>query len=433
MRPRTTSRRAIWVALLLLMAVPFTALSGCSSPPPVPDKIEQAWAEGETKAKDARAAEESRDVTEAQRRWGTVAAYYGAVASKFAGTDNGLKAVLAQVDALDKGTKNADSAYMVLKNALKSYTPTNAPTVYEIATETRHSLQMEIDKRNASDFRYKMMDGLVRLFGNDPRYSPTIAIVAVALLITLVLWPLRYKQYYNAKESQRWMPEIQRIQAKYKDDPQKAMLKQQEFYKEHKINQFAGCLPVVFQMPVTWFMYTVILNYQFRFSDTHLLWMNDTLGNASSVWPWPFTHAIAHNLGESDLLLLVVYAASMYLQTKLMPTTTAAPSDPAQAETQRMMTVTMPIMFFIMMLQWQIAAAFVLYWFAQNVFGLIQQQIIYRTLPEMAPLVLKGESAAENKSDDASGTGGATQSGANRTAVRKPLISSKTRRRVQKK
>jgi YidC/Oxa1 family membrane protein insertase len=434
--PRTTPRRAVWVALLLLLALPFAALSGCTTPPPVPDTIEKAWAEGEAKEKDARAAEEARNTTDAQQRWNNVASYYGAVASRYAGSDNGLKAVLEQVDALDKGAKNPDTAHIALKNALKSYTPINAPTQYEVARETLRSLEVEIDQRNRGDFRYKMMDGLVRLFGNNPRYSPTIAVVAVALLITLVLWPLRYKQYYSAKESQRWMPEIQRLQAKYKDDPQKLMLKQNEFYKTHGINQFAGCLPVLLQMPVTWFMYTVILNYQFRFSEAHLLWMNPTLGSASATWPFPFTHAIAHNLGESDLLLLVVYAASMYLQTKLMPA--AAPTDPAQAETQRMMTVTMPIMFFIMMLQWQIASAFILYWFAQNVFGLIQQQIIYKTLPELPPFVVKGSDASGDKGDDAppatAATNGTASTATGRPATAtKRLISSKTRRRVQKK
>jgi len=202
-----------------------------------------------------------------------------------------------------------------------------------------------------------------------------------------VVWPLRARQYRSAKEMQRYQPELKKIQQKYKDDPQLAMAKQQAFYKEHGINQFAGCLPVLLQAPVTLAMYQVILHYQFHFSQTTFLWMNPEAARASTQFPAPFTHAIAHNLGEHDLFLLVIYAISMYLQTKLMPTTPTM--DPQQIEQQKIMSIMMPMTFFVMMLQWQPASAFVLYWFISNVLGLIQQAIIYKTLPPVEPFVPK--------------------------------------------
>jgi membrane protein insertase Oxa1/YidC/SpoIIIJ len=102
----------------------------------------------------------------------------------------------------------------------------------------------------------------------------------------------------------------------------------------------------------------------------------------------------------------------MYLTTKLMPTQPA--TDPAQAEQQKMMAITMPIVFFIMMLQWQPASAFVLYWLVSNILGLGQQWVIYRMLPTPPPLIIV------NKDGDAAGKNGADGNGAD-SGGEKPL------------
>lgn len=439
MIPRTTSRRTLWVALFLLLLVPFFSLGGCSlaPPPPVPDNIEQAFQEGETKKAAAEAAAKSGDTRQSHELWNTAATYYGAVANKFTGTDNGLKATIEQVKAMEAGQPtNPTVAYMAMKGALKKYNEQNAPTTYALAQQEYHDLIQRIDTKNSTTIQYKVMDGLVHMFGNNPQISPILAVLAVALIVTVVLWPLRVKQYKSMKEMQRYQPELQKIMDRHKADPQVAMQKRQAFLKEHGVNEYAGCLPMLLQLPVTYFMYMVILNYQFKFSNTYFFWINPTLSEISAKWPFPLTHAIGHSLGEPDLFLLIIYAISMYLQTKLMPST--PPSDPMQAEQQRMMTVTMPIVFFVMMLQWQIASAFVLYWFTSNVLGLAQQAIINKSLPQLPPLVIKSDPDLDNKNGNGPGTVNATADDSGDAAKKglpanRRIVSSKTRRRVQKK
>lgn len=414
MTPKPMPRRTLQVALFLLLLIPLITMSGCgfAPPPPVPDKIEQAFQEGEAKKAAAQAAADARNTRESQDLWNTAATYYGAVANKFTGTDNGLKATLEQTKALEAGhPDNPAMAQMSLKSALKKYSEANAPETYALAHQEYAALVQRIDTKNSQTIQYKVMDGLVHLFGNNPRISPILAVLAVAVIVTLVLWPLRVKQYKSMKEMQRYMPELQKIMDRNKADPQVAMQKRQAFLKEHGVNEYAGCLPMLLQLPVTYFMYMVILNYQFKFNNTYFFWINPSLAEMSAKWPWPFAHAIGPNLGEPDLLLLVIYAISMYLQTKLMPTST--PTDPAQADQQRMMTITMPIVFFVMMLQWQIASAFVLYWFASNVLGLAQQAIIYKSLPQLPPLVIKSDADADTRN----GSGPATASVADRKSV----------------
>ena len=53
-------------------------------------------------------------------------------------------------------------------------------------------------------------------------------------------------------------PEIKKLQAKYKNDRQKLNEEIMKFYKENKINPMAGCLPLVFQMPIFFALFRVL-------------------------------------------------------------------------------------------------------------------------------------------------------------------------------
>ena len=432
MLQRSAVRRAILPAFLLLLLLPLGVLTaGCNPFAPqvaVADNVEQAFKDGDIKKSDALKATEAKDVTAAKEKWNGIAAYYGAVANKFPGTENALKATMEQASALDKGTNNKQAAYTVLHGALRKYSSTSFPQLRPQLDTQYNDLVQRLDEDNSKTFAFKVMDTLVRALGNNPNVSPVLAIFAIALSVTLILWPLRYRQFRGFREMQRYQPQLKKIQERYKADPQLAMQKQQEFYKEHGINQFAGCLPIILQLPITIYMYQVVLHYQFHFTQAHFLWINQSSGALGATLPPPFTNMLARHLGENDLPLLVLYAVSMFLSSKLTPTQPT--TDPAQMEQQKMMAITMPLMFFVMMLQWQPAGAFVLYWFLSNVFGLIQQWFIYRSLPAVTPFEAKGSFADLN--DGGAGIGGAAVAAAGPTKpleANPRLVSPKNRRK----
>jgi YidC/Oxa1 family membrane protein insertase len=404
------SRRPGLLILLLLLVLPLgVTTAGCNPfvrPPAVSDNAEQAFRDGEAKKADAEKAEKNGDRQVAIKRWGDVASYYAEVARKFANTENGLRAVKEQAAAMERAG-NKFGAQNALKVALRQYSAAAFPALRPQLEQQYNDLVQRLDEENSQTVYYKIMDGLVRALGNDPRISTVLAIFVVAIAVTLIVWPMRTKQYRSFKEMQRYQPELKKIQDKYKGEPQVLYQKQQEFFKEHGINQFAGCLPMLLQLPITLGMYQVILHYQFHFRQATFLWINPASGNFGATLPPPLTGTMAHNLSEPDLPLLIVYAISMFLQSKLTPTTPT--TDPAVAEQQKMMAVTMPLMFFVMMLQWQPASAFVLYWFISNVLGLLQQWYIYRTMPAMPPLVLSGDGGGtmpSNGNTSLSPTGG---------------------------
>lgn len=373
-KPAPKSRVAAALFLLLLL-LPLAG-TGCGFGPQidVPANAQTALQEGQKKLVVAQkaAATQPASSQEAQRLYGEAAAYFGAVARKFAGTDTGAKAVLAEADAYATGAKNNQTALQSVRTAIRQYPDAQFPDEARRLQDKYDELAQVVDRENSGTVYYKVMDTLVHLVGG----SQVLALVVVSLGITLALWPLRARQYRASKEMMRYAPQLKKLQEKYKDDKALQQEKVMEFYKEHGVNPFASCLPLLMQMPAIYLLYQCISHYQYQFTNTHFLWINPAMAKASTHWPLFLSGIVGRSLGEQDVILLFVYALSFYLQTKLNPVT-----DPAQAEQQKVMALTMPAVSFVMMLQYHLASAFVLYWFLSNALSVGQQWWLRRVDP----------------------------------------------------
>lgn len=386
----------------LLVLLPLGG-AGCQylpgSGPTVADNVDQAFKDGAAKEALAQKAVDANRRDDATKLWNEAANHYQAVSRKFSGNNSvtalrdEARAQQKAVDAQGGDTRNYNVAQGTLRSALKD--SASDPALHADVQKEYDDLIARMDVENSKTTWYKVMDGLVRALGNHTESSPILAILFIAVLVTLITWPLRVRQARSAKELARYQPELKKIQVKFKGDSPTLMAETQKFNKKHGINQFAGCLPALLQWPIVLVMYQVILHYQFHFRHTTFLWINPMTAEAAGHLPPPFAGMLAHNLGEQDVILLALYAVSMYVQTKLSPVTS---SDPAMVEQQKMMATFMPIMFFVMMLQWQLPSAFVLYWFSSNVLFVAQQWYINRSLPVLPPLVI--ESGDDNGGDN---------------------------------
>jgi len=369
------SRVAAAALFLLLLVLPFGG-TGCGFGPQidVPANVQAALQEGQTKLDAAKKAASGQPAgsPEAKRLYGEAAAYYGAVGRKFAATETGARAVLAEADAYANGAKDNQAALQAVRTAIRQYPETQFPDQARLLQRKYDELAMAVDGENSGTVYYKVMDTLVRLVGG----SQVLALVLVSVGITVALWPLRTRQYRASKEMMRYAPRLKKLQEKYKDDKGLQQEKVMEFYKEHGVNPFASCLPLLMQMPAIYLLYQCISHYQYQFTKTHFLWINPEAASASAAWPSFLSGIVGRNLGEQDVILLFIYALSFYLQTKLNPVT-----DPAQAEQQKVMALTMPAVSFVMMLQYHLASAFVLYWFLSNALSVGQQWWLRRVDP----------------------------------------------------
>ena len=232
----------------------------------------------------------------------------------------------------------------------------------------------EIDKQNSQNVLYKAMDAFVRLTGSRRGFSYWFAIILITAVVKVLITPLTKAQFKAMKEMQKIAPLVKEIQDKYKGDQKAIGEKTMDLYKEHNINPFASCLPILIQMPILWLLYYMIRLYEFQFAKGTFFWIGSGLshlynltvpfGSGGTVW---FT---ARNLSEPDILLVLLYVVSMYISTRLSAV------DPTQAEQQKMMAVVMPVMFAFIFAGFP--SAFLLYWLVFNIFQTAQQYLIIR-------------------------------------------------------
>jgi YidC/Oxa1 family membrane protein insertase len=210
------------------------------------------------------------------------------------------------------------------------------------------------------------------------------SLVILAALIRLVFWPLNTAQFKAFLNMQKIAPQLKRLQAKYKDDNQKLQQETMALYREHKVNPFAGCWPMLVQYPVIISVYYVVLNHKALFENQTWLWIGSGISDAAKTLVLFGQPILAASLAHSDLILILLYALSMYLSVRYvsMPAT-----DPQQAQTQRMMAVISPLMLGFLGWKYQWPSAMVLYWFAYNIFTMAQQFYLLRRYHQPLSLI----------------------------------------------
>ncbi len=178
-----------------------------------------------------------------------------------------------------------------------------------------------------------------------PNYG--LAIIFMTIAIKLVLFPLTQKQLKSMRGMQEIQPKLKYLQEKYKDDPQTMQVKVMEMYKEHGVNPFGGCLPLIIQMPIFIAFYQSLLSFNFKVVE-----------HAAFLW--------IPNIGVKDpyYILAILAALTTYLQQRV---TMVDSKDP----TQKSMLYFMPL--FMAWIAATMPAGLPLYWVMFNIIGILQQ------------------------------------------------------------
>lgn len=95
--------------------------------------------------------------------------------------------------------------------------------------------------------------------------SVVLSIVIITIIIYMCLLPLTIKQQKFSKLSQKMQPEMQAIQAKYKNKKDQAsMMAMQEetqlLYQKYGISPMGSCVQMLIQMPILFALYRVFYN-----------------------------------------------------------------------------------------------------------------------------------------------------------------------------
>jgi YidC/Oxa1 family membrane protein insertase len=185
------------------------------------------------------------------------------------------------------------------------------------------------------------------------------SIVLVTVVLNFILFPLRLSNMKSMRKMQALKPQIDVINAKYKNvgirDPKKAEQNQEvmALYKKFGVNPMGGCFPMLLQVPF-FFAFYKVFTVSVEMRGASWLWVTD--------------------LSQPETLpihvLPIVMIVSQFVMQKMTP---QASGDPNQ---QRMMML-MPLIFGFMF--YNFASGLVLYYLTSNLVSVGQQWFFNHT------------------------------------------------------
>lgn len=89
-----------------------------------------------------------------------------------------------------------------------------------------------------------------------------LVILLMTVFVKLILSPIMYKQHKLSAMMKVIRPEIDEVNAKYKDaDPMKKQQEVMAVYRKAGVNQMAGCLPALIQLPIFYALFRFFPNF----------------------------------------------------------------------------------------------------------------------------------------------------------------------------
>ena len=208
------------------------------------------------------------------------------------------------------------------------------------------------------------------IFGNNIVYG----LIVITVILRLAMVPMYKKQIKSQEETKKIQPELKKLQAKYKgkedkESKQKMAMAQQELYKKHGINPFAGCLPMLVQMPLLFVFYGAIQNL-FVYTDKGLMNAGEGVSAGAYITDETLSTVIPifGDMAGRSIFFVILAGLLMFASSKL--TMAGQDSDaPGSAMMKNMMYLS-PLM--IVFVGFSLPGALAIYWTIGSLFTLIQ-------------------------------------------------------------
>jgi YidC/Oxa1 family membrane protein insertase len=173
-----------------------------------------------------------------------------------------------------------------------------------------------------------------------------MVLILFGVMIRIVLWPLNQKGMRASIRMQALQPEMQRIQERYKEDPQRLQQEMMSLYKREGVNPFSGCWPMLLPWPVLLALFFVLSN-TIELRGQSFLWLPDL------------------SLKDPLYIIPVLMGGSMFAVNKVGMI--GVPPNPQS----KMMLYFLPVMMTVLFLNF--ASGLNLYYFVQNLVSVPQQ------------------------------------------------------------
>jgi YidC/Oxa1 family membrane protein insertase len=218
-----------------------------------------------------------------------------------------------------------------------------------------------------------------------------LSIVLLTIVINIVVFPLTLKQTRATRAFQALQPEIKRIQAEYKDDPQELQKRLMAAQKEAGATPGGCLLPLLVQMPIWFALFRLLrdpLGVLANPPHPHInpetaLGMSIADGSANSFLGMMLDTSPSQAVSEGGiaqaipyLIMIVLMVATQYIQQWHSTYGQVSTKGQPGAGAQQAITKIMPL--FIGFISWNFPAGLLVYWATSNVFRLGQQVLIFR-------------------------------------------------------
>ncbi|MDC4224556.1 MAG: membrane protein insertase YidC [Candidatus Manganitrophus sp.] len=177
-----------------------------------------------------------------------------------------------------------------------------------------------------------------------------VAIILVTVLVKVLFFPITRKSLASMKDMAAIQPKVAALRKKYAGDREKMNRELMNLYKEHQINPFGGCLPMLAQIPVFIALFNVLYTTIDLRQAPFMFWIQD--------------------LSDKDpyYVLPMIMGISMFFQQWTQPTT----MDPTQAKVM----LFLPVIYTFFFLNFP--SGLVLYWLVNNILTIGQQYLMNR-------------------------------------------------------
>jgi YidC/Oxa1 family membrane protein insertase len=211
-----------------------------------------------------------------------------------------------------------------------------------------------------------------------------IAIMMLTVSVRSLMFPVSRKMAINAQKMQAVQPEMAKLKELLKDEPTKMMAAQQMLLKKAGINQLAGCLPAMIQLPIIIGLYRcvsvdVALRQQplvpgwewcSNLAGPDMLvdwhgWMPEFIAGRGAGWFGPYL----------NILPIITIALFIVQQKVLMPKANDEQTRMAQ-QIMMFMTVMMGVLFF------KVPAGLCIYFITSSTWSLVERFLIKKYTPQ---------------------------------------------------
>jgi YidC/Oxa1 family membrane protein insertase len=258
------------------------------------------------------------------------------------------------------------------------------------------------------------------VLGKTNGWSWALSIVLLTVAMRLLLFPLFVKQIRNQRAMQTLQPKMKELQAKYKNDKERLNQEMMALWREHGTNPFAGCLPLLVQIPIFFALFRVLNSikpnphldpgidctdpsqYATCF-DAHYGITETTVGHFANakIFGVPIAAAFdsskdaLHLLAASatptkvlaGVLVVLMAATTFWTQRQMLARSKASgvqQSDQMQ-QTQKILLYVLPLTFFIFGYRFPIGV--LLYWLTTNIWSMGQQHFVIARMDATAAAV----------------------------------------------